>query len=204
MASLIRNRNIAADNWQRLERGADGRLQAIPATGDIIVPLALWQAASGTLLARSAGRLGVWLDSNEDPAQIADSLAAFGLIAVNFPQFTDGRGYSTARLLRERYGWTGALRAIGDVQRDQLFYLLRCGFDEFLLAESQDAPQGDLLRGAPQGDLLRGAPQGDLLRGAREALSAFGDFTDAYQTSVERPLPLFRRRLESPDGMKRS
>jgi uncharacterized protein (DUF934 family) len=192
MASLIRNTKIAADSWQRLERGADGSLPAIPATGDTIVPLALWQAASSALLARSAGRLGVWLDSDEDPAQIADSLAAFGLIAVNFPQFTDGRGYSTARLLRERYGWKGPLRAVGDVQRDQLFYLARCGFDEFLLADGQDAPQGDLLRGAPQGDLLRGA---------REALSAFGDFTDAYQTSVERPLPLFRRRhLESPQG----
>jgi uncharacterized protein (DUF934 family) len=201
MASLIRNTKIAADSWQRLERGADGSLPAIPATGDIIVPLALWQAASGALPARSAGRLGVWLDSDEDPVQIADSLAAFGLIAVNFSQFTDGRGYSTARLLRERYGWKGPLRAVGDVQRDQLFYLARCGFDEFLLADGQDAPQEDLLRGAPQGDLLRGAPQGDLLRGAREALSAFGDFTDAYQTSVERPLPLFRRRhLESPQG----
>ena len=183
MASLIRNTKIAADSWQRLERNADGSLPAIPATGDIIVPLALWQAASGALLARSAGRLGVWLDSDEDPVQIADSLAAFGLIAVNFPQFTDGRGYSTARLLRERYGWKGPLRAVGDVQRDQLFYLARCGFDEFLLADGQDAPQEDLLRGA------------------REALSAFGDFTDAYQTSVERPLPLFRRRhLESPQG----
>lgn len=171
MASLIKDRNIAADSWQRLERDAGGSLPAIPATGDIIVPLALWQAASSALLARSAGRLGVWLDSNEDPAQIADSLAAFSLIAVRFPQFTDGRGYSTARLLRERYGWKGPLRAVGDVQRDQLFYLVRCGFDEFLLADGEDG---------------------------RAALSAFGDFSEAYQASVERPLPLFRRRPELP------
>ena len=205
MANLIKHEKIAADTWQRLERAADGSLPGIPATGDIIVPLALWQASASALLGRSTGQLGVWLDSNEDPAQVADSLEAFSLIAVNFPQFTDGRGYSTARLLRERYGWTGELRAIGDVLRDQLFYLTRCGFDSFLLAEGQNVPQGDLLRGAPQEDLLRGAPQEDLLRGVQEALTAFGDFSDAYQTSVERPLPLFRRRhAESLDELKRS
>lgn len=176
MATLIKNAKIADDSWQRLETAADGGLPLIPAQGDVLVPLALWQAASAALLARGAGRVGIWLAPNEDPAQIADSLDAFDLIAVDFPQFTDGRGYSTARLLRERYRWRGELRAIGDVQRDQLFYLSRCGFDAFLLNDGIDAPPGDLLRGA------------------QAALSAFGDFTDAYQTSVERPLPLFRRR----------
>ena len=167
MATLIKNANIAADNWQRFEPGADGSLPDIPVSGDILVPLALWQATAGELLARSAGRLGVWLDGGDDPVQIADSLEAFSLIAVNFPLFTDGRGYSIARLLRERYGWKGELRAIGDIQRDQLFYLSRCGFDAFLLNDGQDA---------------------------QAALAAFSDFTEAYQTSVERPLPLFRRR----------
>ena len=89
------------------------------------------------------------------------------MIAVNFPQFTDGRGYSTARLLRERYGWKGEMRAIGDIQRDQLYYLSRCGFDSFLLNEGFD-------------------PQ--------EALTAFNDFSEAYQTAVDQPVPLFRRR----------
>jgi uncharacterized protein (DUF934 family) len=168
MATLIKNAKVAADSWLLLERTADGSsLPTVPATGDIIVPLVLWQAKAGELLARS-GRLGLWLDSAEDPALIADSLDAFSLIAVHFPQFTDGRGYSTARLLRERYGWKGELRAIGDIQRDQLFYLLRCGFDAFALNDGLDA---------------------------QAALSAFKDFTEAYQTSVERPVPLFRRRL---------
>lgn len=166
MATLIKNAKIAADNWLRLDWAADGSLPTVPIEGDIIVPLALWQALAGELLARS-GRLGLWLDSAEDPALVADSLEAFSLIAVHFPQFTDGRGYSTARLLRERYGWKGELRAIGDIQRDQLFYLLRCGFDAFVLNDGLDE-QG--------------------------ALSAFKDFTEAYQTSVERPVPLFRRR----------
>lgn len=167
MATLIKNAKIAADSWLQLERAADGSLPAVPASGDVIVPLALWQAMAGRLLARS-GRLGLWLDSAEDPALVADSLEAFSLIAVHFPQFTDGRGYSTARLLRERYGWKGELRAIGDIQRDQLFYLSRCGFDAFVLNDGLDA---------------------------EGALSAFNDFTESYQTSVERPVPLFRRRV---------
>jgi len=167
MATLIKNAKIAVDSWLRLDRAAVGSRSAVPAAGDIIVPLVLWQAMAGELLARG-GRLGLWLDSAEDPALIADSLDAFSLIAVNFPQFTDGRGYSTARLLRERYGWKGELRAIGDIQRDQLFYLSRCGFDAFVLKDGLDA---------------------------KAALPAFKDFTEAYQTSVERPMPLFRRRV---------
>jgi len=178
MATLIKNAKIATDSWQQLDWAADGSLPTVPATGDVIVPLALWQAMAGELLGRNGGRLGVWLDGSEDPAQIADSLEALSLVAIHFPQFTDGRGYSTARLLRERYGWKGELRAIGDIQRDQLYYLARCGFDAFQLNDGLDALQGDLLRGA----------QG--------ALSAFSDFSEAYQTSVERPQPLFRRRAE--------
>lgn len=185
MATLIKSAKIAADSWQRLDAGADGSQPEIPATGDILVPLALWQAAAGKLLARGSGQLGVWLNSDEDPAQIADSLEALSLIAVNFPQFTDGRGYSTARLLRERYGWKGELRAIGDIQRDQLFYLSRCGFDAFLLSDGLDVSQEDLLRSA------------------EAALSALHDFSEGYQTSVERPQPLFRRRVESAGGVER-
>lgn len=175
MAILIKNAKIVSDSWQRLERTPDGAFPALPAAGDLLVPLAQWQASASALLAHP-GRLGIWLGSDEEPAQVADSLPAFSLIAVHFPQFTDGRGYSTARLLRERYGWQGELRAIGDVQRDQLFYLARCGFDAFELNDGPDDPRGDSLRGA------------------NAALSAFSDFSEAYQTSVERPLPLFRRR----------
>ena len=107
------------------------------------------------------------LEPGDDPARVVDRLGAAARVEVNFPSFTDGRGYSIARLLRERYAFTGELRAVGDVQRDQLFYLSRCGFDAFLLREGQDA---------------------------EDALSAFHDFSEAYQASVERPEPLFRRR----------
>ena len=98
---------------------------------------------------------------------VAPDLKHFALVAVDFPHFTDGRGCSIARLLRERHGWTGELRAVGYVIRDVIFYFSRCGFDAFDLRPGEDA---------------------------QAALSAFGDFSEAYQTSVERPQPLFRRR----------
>lgn len=175
MAFVIRHRQILADTWQLLKLGPDGKLPPVPPTGEVIVPLALWQAQRETLLSRG-GRLGIWLASDQDPAVIAGDLRCFQLIAVDFPHYTDGRGYSIARLLRERHGWRGELRAIGDVFRDVLFYLSRCGFDTFALRAGEDS---------------------------QAALSAFDDFSEAYQTSVERPLPLFRRRfLASPDGME--
>ena len=164
--ALIKDRKPAHDRWQWLEGGAQGALPAIPETGDVIVPLAAWRALREPLLARQGG-LGVWLGGADDPADIALDLEHFQLIAVQFASFTDGRGYSTGRLLRQRYGWTGELRAIGDVQRDQLFYLTRCGFDAFDLRAGEDL---------------------------EAALGAFGDFSEGYQASVERPLPLFRRR----------
>ena len=107
------------------------------------------------------------LEPTDDPALAAGAVGLARVIAVNFPKFSDGRGYSIARLLRERHGYQGELRAVGDVQRDQLFYLARCGFDAFLLRDGLDA---------------------------QESLSALQDFSEAYQASVERPEPLFRRR----------
>jgi uncharacterized protein (DUF934 family) len=97
---------------------------------------------------------------------------------VKFQKVTDGRGYSIAYLLRERYGWRGELRAFGDIWRDQLFFLASCGFNAFALREGEDP---------------------------RAALSAFGDFSETYQDSVRQPLPLFRRRRRgSADGKKKS
>jgi len=166
--------NVVSDPWQRLELSADGSLPPVPPSGDNIVPLAMWQRLREGLLVRP-GQLGVWLDSNEEPAAIAKDLRLFGVVAVNFPKVTDGRGYSIAFLLRERYGWKGELRAFGDIWRDQLFFLAGCGFNAFALRAGEDP---------------------------REALAAFGDFSETYQATVERPIPLFRRRhLESPDGM---
>lgn len=166
MATLIKDRRIATDNWQRLEHGADGTPPALPERGELIVPLALWLERRADLLAR-AGRLGVWLDSHEQPEAIAKDIGRFEAIAVNFPKFQDGRGFSIARLLRERYGYRGELRAIGHITRDHLYYMESCGFDAFELREGEDLG---------------------------EALAAFDSFSEAYQASVTRPVPLFRRR----------
>ena len=95
MAVIIKGMSVINDPWQRLEPGRDGSLPPLPETGDIIVPLALWQERREALLARP-GRLGVWLDSHEDPAAIAEDLKLFGVVAVNFPKVGDAVRRSTA------------------------------------------------------------------------------------------------------------
>ena len=107
------------------------------------------------------------LEPTDDPAIVAGAVGLAGVIAVNFPKFSDGRGYSIGRLLRERYGYKGELRAVGEVARDHLHAMEQCGFNAFQLREGED-------------------PQ--------EALEAFGDFSDSYQATAARPEPLFRRR----------
>ena len=173
MPRLIKNGQIVDDAWQTLVV-ADGQTAhsiALPAPSapPTLLPLAVWQARRDEILARSAGGrpIGVWLDAGEDPEAIADDLGHFALVAINFPKFADGRGYSTARLLRERYGYRGELRAIGDVLRDQLFLMKRCGFDAYALRADKDAS---------------------------EALAGLTDFSETYQAAADQPQPLFRRR----------
>lgn len=113
----------------------------------------------------------VVLQVSDDPATLADRIrgrgAPIAAIAVNFPKFSDGRGYSIGRLLRERYGYQGELRAIGEVARDHLYAMAQCGFDVFELRAGEDP---------------------------HEALKAFGDFSEQYQATAAQPSPLFRRR----------
>jgi uncharacterized protein (DUF934 family) len=166
---LIKAGRVLDDSWSFADTAAD-----LPERGDVLVPLSLWSAERDRLAERPS-RTGVLLGPADDPAEIAGDLARLALVAVDFPQFADGRGYSTARLLRERYAYTGELRAVGDVGRDQLFYLARVGFDAFALRNGEDVDG---------------------------ALAAFDDFSEAYQASVERPQPLFRRRTDgAPAGM---
>ena len=107
------------------------------------------------------------LEPTDDPATVVDQLAGATRVEVNFPKFGDGRGFSIGRLLRERYGYKGELRAVGHITRDHLFFMESTGFDAFELREGEDA---------------------------HEALAAFGVFSESYQATVTRPLPLFRRR----------
>lgn len=153
---------VEDDRWSLVaeERAGD----TLP-EGPIAVPLAAWKARRAERLVRG-GPVGVWLKPDDDPAELVPDLASFSLVAVHFPKFTDGRGYSTAALLRTRHHYSGELRAFGDVGRDQLFPLKRCGFDSFSLAPHQD-PEA--------------------------ALASLGDFSLRYQASVDDPLPLFRK-----------
>jgi uncharacterized protein (DUF934 family) len=168
MANLIKNREIVADDWKILtlaanETAADVKLPV----GPTLVPLAVWKARKAELVRREwehGDALGVWLAPDENPVELAGDLEDLSAIAVHFPKFTDGRGYSIATLLRTRYGYRGELRAFGDVGRDQLNYLHRVGFNAFIL------PQPEL------------------------AIAGLDDFSESYQPAANQPLPLFRRR----------
>jgi len=109
----------------------------------------------------------VVLEPTDDPRSLAERLPGLKVVAVNFPKYGDGRGYSIGRLLRERYGYRGELRAIGVVARDHLQLLAQCGFDSFQLREGEDA---------------------------QAALAGLDDFSESYQASAAQPVPLFRRR----------
>ena len=177
MSEIIKSGRVQADEWTvlRLAEGDDPAAVALPA-GRVIVPLAVWLARRDALHAQAeAGVLGVWLAGNEDPAVLAGDLSALTLIAVDFPKFADGRGYSIATLLRTRHGYGGELRAIGDVLRDQFFFLLRCGFSVLQPREGKYS-----------------AAQ------LEAALASLRDFSEPYQGAVDRPEPLFRRQPRSP------
>ncbi len=133
--ALIKNGELVASSFVDVSAA-----EAIPPTGPVIVSLAQWQAQREALLARGTP-LGIRLHSDQPPELIAADVARFTVIALEFPKFRDGRAYSYARLLRERYGYKGELRAVGDVLLEQLFFMLRTGFDAFELT-SQD-PVGD-------------------------------------------------------------
>ena len=164
MQQIIKGNQVVPDTWEMLTK--DASLEQLTNSGDIIVPLAMWLEHAHALKARD-GRLGVWLDADEEAESIADDLEHFAVIALNFPVFSDGRNYSNARLLRDRYGYQGELRAIGDVLRDQLFFMRRCGFDAYALREDHDP---------------------------HAALASLNDFSEVYQAATDQPLPLFRRR----------
>lgn len=138
-------------------------VEGIARAGDVL-PLPAFLSMS----VESRAGIGVWLAPADEPAEVAPHVEALPLIAIDFPSFRDGRGYSAAVLLRSRFGFRGDLRAIGDVLTDQLFYLRRVGFSSFALRADQD-PEA--------------------------AVAALRTFSDVYQGCVDQPLPHFRRHL---------
>lgn len=161
LRKIIKDRKIATDTWIDIEQG-------IPAEGDILVSLNFWLDNQESLRERNAGKLGLKLENTDDINQFAKDLNQFDLITINFPSFADGRGFSVARLLRERFHFRGEIRAVGDVLRDQLFYMQRCGFNAFAIRED---------------------------RCIEDALNAYNDFTISYQAATDNPNPIYRRAL---------
>jgi len=139
----------------------------VAASADVLIPLAWWAADRTRWLAHE-GRVGIVAPVDADPAVLAADAKYWSMIAIEFAKHSDGRGYSLARLLRERHRYHGELRAVGEVLKDQLFYLSRCGFNAFAVRADRDI---------------------------EDALRSLDDFSEGYQASVERPVPLFRRRF---------
>ena len=166
MPKLIKNGELVQDNLTVL-REATGPdvLTAVPGK-NFIVPLEFWKMYQDKL-EDYFGDIAIWLDSDENVNDIGSDLRQFTLIALNFPVFSDGRSYTNARELRQHLNYEGEIRAIGDVLRDQMFYMARCGFDSFEIRHDQDPDA---------------------------CLSAFNDFQTGYQSSIDEPNPLFRRR----------
>jgi len=167
--NLIKDKVVISDDWTvlRLNEGDTAEGVAVP-EGKVIVPLKVWQAQRAALQGRK--ELGLWFASDERPEELKDELKAdsapFQVIAVDFPKFADGRGYSIAYNLRARLGYTGELRAVGDVLRDQLFYMQRVGFNAFAVRADKNI---------------------------HDALKGLTDFSEKYQTSWDEKNPLFRR-----------
>lgn len=173
---LIKDGKAQADSWHLIASDATAETLTTLDGQDVIVPLHLWQSEAALIRSRR-GQTGVWLDSNQQPTALLGTdpltpeqpldIQSIPVIALNFPEFKDGRAFSHARELRQRMKYSGEIRAIGDVLRDQLFFMRRCGFNAYVLRADQDM---------------------------ETALQAFQDFHDAYQPAVDQPLPLFRRR----------
>lgn len=160
---VIKNGRVLEDNWQRIAEPDPG--QPLP-EGDLIVPLDYWRN-NRELLSQRNGRIAVCLNGDDSLDDFSASLEQFELVALEFPKFTDGRSYSHARLLRDRFGYRGEIRALGEVLRDQLFFMQRCGIDSYQVREDKDA---------------------------EDALKGLSDFSVKYQTAADGAPPVYKLR----------
>ncbi|MEW5250444.1 DUF934 domain-containing protein [Microbulbifer discodermiae] len=163
---LIVDGAVVDNQWRLLQLEEEPSTAEPVPPGKVILPYSRWKAERGNLEHRK-GELGVWLDSSESASLVAADAGELPLIAVHFPLAGDGRGFTTGRLLRERYGFAGELRAIGAFMRDQLTFLRRCGYNAFAFEGEESLAQ---------------------------ILQSLEDFSESYQAAVDQPLPLFRRR----------
>jgi len=150
MREIIRRREVIIDDWRTIDEDPKGE------SGQVILPLTRWHAERDRWWSWN-GRIGVRINPADRVELLRADLARLALIAIEFPTPSEGRGYSQARVLRDRLGFTGEIRAVGHVKRDQIFFMARCGIDAFELAQGVN-PQS--------------------------VLAAFDDFDVAYQPST--------------------
>lgn len=166
MAILINTTEKIPDHWTLIQSASGPEVFSALRGRKALLPLELFLSDEEAAAAQFSA-IGVWLDSHQTLDKLEDRLSSLPIIALNFPVFSDGRAYSLARRLRRDLGYTGEIRAIGDVLRDQLCFLERCGFDSFALRSDQDPD---------------------------ECLKAFNDFSTSYTATAVNDTPLFRRR----------
>jgi uncharacterized protein (DUF934 family) len=168
---LVEGGRIVEDRYVRIEDDAP-----IPERVPVIVPAKRFLAEADTL-SRRDGSVGVVWPNDRRVAELSPWLGHLALVALDFPKFRDGRAYSQARLLREKYGFRGTLRASGDVLRDQFHFLVRAGFDSFEVKKPADA------------------------KVFAEVLARYSVF---YQPGADGQLPALRRRAQNPQAAKPS
>lgn len=165
MQKLTKTGGVESDNWHIFAKEDELNLDAL-ASGNGVVHIQQFIANADTLAGHD--NIGVWLDADDDAQALAPYCKQLPLIAIRFPTFADGRGFSLARIIRSGLGFKGELMATGGFMQDQLFYLKRCGFDTFLISDDADV------------ESMR---------------ASLGDFQHTYQASADDPRPIFRKRV---------
>jgi uncharacterized protein (DUF934 family) len=160
MPKLTKTGELIANSWQILAKDADVNLNELK-SGSWLIHINQYLLNQDQL----PTNIGVWLDSDDNPESASAVMGKVHAIGVNFPVFSDGRGFSIARTIKQQFHFVGELCAMGNFMQDQLFYLKRCGFDAFLLNDDSNI-----------------------------SAQTLNEFSDYYQAAEDQPLPLFRRR----------
>lgn len=164
MQKLTKAGTVESADWTVIAKDEELNLDGL-ASGNGLLHITQFIANADTLAGHD--NIGVWLDADDDVQALAPYCKQVPIIAVHFPTFMDGRGFSHARILKTTLGFKGELLAIGNFMQDQLFYLKRCGFDAFWVKDDADI------------DSMR---------------SSLADFQHTYQASTDEPLPIYRKR----------
>lgn len=161
--ALLKRDQVVGDPWIAIEDDSP-----LPSGAPVVVGYDRWARDREELIRRN-GAVGIVLASDQSPELIADDIDRFGLVCLDFPKFTDGRAYSYARLLRTRYDYSGEIRAVGTVLRDQLLFMRRCGFDSFAIPDDANPDDWTV---------------------------AFGELSVRYQPTVDRAQTVTQLRLD--------